>query len=160
MLAGSAGQSISLSSNVNFNDDTALCPGTLVEFECVGINLEVLELQVLGQSGQNPIAAVRYSVDINGHLLSDSPSQPPGYSFSLPSFDTNTGQNPVTANFTAILSVELSALASGEQIECFRGQSLSQTINITYSSRSKLLDCSFIMARILNLTKITCSVHM
>ncbi len=132
LLAVAAEESIGLSSNVTFSDDTVLCPGTLVEFECVGINLETLQWR----SDQ---VVVVYGIDTDGELLTDvQPSQPPGYNFSLTTFDPFLGQGTRIANFTAILRVELSALTGGEQIQCLRGSSLSQSINVTYSTRSKL----------------------
>ncbi len=131
LTAGATGQSVNLSSNVILNNDTVLCPNTVIEFECIGVNVEAL----LWRSVQVELI---YSIDTGGELLTDiQPSQPPGYNFSLASFHPFISQGTRTANFTAILSVELSALTSGEQIECFRDPSLSQTINVTYFTRSK-----------------------
>ena len=100
-------------------------------FECIGINLEILQWR----SDQ---VRVFYGIDTDGELLTDiQPSIPLGYNFSVISVGPIIDQGTRTANFTAILSVELPALESGEQIECFRDPSLSRTINVTYSTRSK-----------------------
>ncbi len=129
MFVGGAGQTVSLSSNVNFNDDTALCPGTLVEFECVGINVEALQWR------SNQTLLVVYTLASNGQIDTDiQPSRPPGFNFTLTSVEFNVNQQSV--NLTVIMTVELSALDSGTQIECLRGSRI-QAITVTYSITSK-----------------------
>lgn len=122
---------ITLSSNVSFTNDPVLCPNTLVEFECVGENLDIIYWQY------NGLILLVYSFSSqNGQLQTDQRRQLEGIEFSLRSFNFSAEHR--TANFSIILVAELSAVYPDTEIECVQSQALSQSIGITYSLQSTL----------------------
>lgn len=133
-LPGSTGQqqSISLTSNISFTSDPILCPNSLglVEFECIGVNVETL----LWRSNGSELAV--YSISTDDQSTTDIQIQPPGFEFFLESFTFDAEQR--TANFTIVLIAELSAINPGTEIECLPNPSLSRSINVTYSLQSML----------------------
>lgn len=121
-------------SNVSFSGTSTpvLCPNTVVEFECVGTNLELL------QWCYNDTVLVDYSFDRNGQLQESFTSNPlpQGFNVSLFSASGNFDPSQQLGNITLMLSIELSSFNSN--LECIRDINQNQSVDASYTLRSKL----------------------